>query len=525
MRFSDGLNLRDKADVVKDTEAIDLLNVEFTDVGAIRQRDGYVELTSAALTNRVDSLSPFYKADGTKQLLAGCGTRLEAISTVGAVVASATGLSGGPWSFTRFAAPGSEFAYAGNGVDTIRRWDGATWTAPAGMPKAGALCALSGAKSNRLVATAFGTGTTSGPGGGTSNPSRVFFSDPGKPETWTYAVGPPETGNYIDLTPGDGEQIMAAVTWQDRVFVFKETKFFVFGEESLNADGSARFNYYAVDTGVGLAAKQAITVGPTGVYFMSRQGVYVTTGGPPVSLSEVIEPVFVGNPEVYFLSSPLNQAQIALTRLVWHKERLYLSLPTGVATACDRVLVHDIRRGWWSLWDIPASALVSWRKADQPEIHFGYSTGANKIGRVSTGITDDVGAVITSRWRSGWGDYGAAVAKTVRETEVWGTGSVDCNFSKDFERSAYRSGVAQFGAGAADLWGSGAGPDTWGDGTGTDTWGGAGQVTPALVRESIRGHVLSTEFTNVIGAPTWSVHRVSKHLRDWRVPSVVSTEH
>jgi hypothetical protein len=76
--FSGGLNLRDKADTVGDKEAIDLLNVTFSERGAIRQRDGYADLTTADLTNRVDSLAPFYTAGGVKQLVAGCGTRLEA---------------------------------------------------------------------------------------------------------------------------------------------------------------------------------------------------------------------------------------------------------------------------------------------------------------------------------------------------------------------------------------------------------------------------------------------------------------
>src|SRR3954467_10054330 len=85
--FSGGLNLRDKSDTVGEKEAIDLLNVTFTERGAIRQRDGYDDLT-ADLTNRVDSLSAFYKADGTRQLIAGCGARLEALSTAGTVAAS-----------------------------------------------------------------------------------------------------------------------------------------------------------------------------------------------------------------------------------------------------------------------------------------------------------------------------------------------------------------------------------------------------------------------------------------------------
>jgi hypothetical protein len=52
------LNLRDKSDAVGEKEAIDLLNVTFTERGAVRQRDGYSDLTPSDLTNRVDSLSP-----------------------------------------------------------------------------------------------------------------------------------------------------------------------------------------------------------------------------------------------------------------------------------------------------------------------------------------------------------------------------------------------------------------------------------------------------------------------------------
>src|SRR3954469_24036423 len=91
--FYDGLNLRDKADAVGDKEAIDLLNVTFNERGAIRQRDGYADLTTADLTNRVDSLCAFYTSSGTKQLIAGAGSRLEALDIGGGVVASATGLT------------------------------------------------------------------------------------------------------------------------------------------------------------------------------------------------------------------------------------------------------------------------------------------------------------------------------------------------------------------------------------------------------------------------------------------------
>src|SRR3954469_10289573 len=100
--FYDGLNLRDKADAVGDKEAIDLLNVTFSERGAIRQRDGYADLTTADLTNRVDSLTPYYPYGVLQHLIAGCGTRLESLDTGRALVAALTALAGRPYSFARF---------------------------------------------------------------------------------------------------------------------------------------------------------------------------------------------------------------------------------------------------------------------------------------------------------------------------------------------------------------------------------------------------------------------------------------
>jgi len=539
--FGGGLNLRDKSDAVKDSEAIDLLNVEFTQTGAIKQRDGYTDLTSSSLTNRVDSLGVFYTASGTRQLLAGCGTRLEALSTAGAVVASKTGLAGGPYTFARFAAPGSEYAYCANGADTIQRWDGATWTSGAAiatvngtgasaMPKAGAVCvtaAVPGGTSgtnaaNRLVATAYGTQTTAGPGGATTTPSRVHFSNPGLPETWETDGTAGRGRNFIDLTPGDGEQIMNAVTWRELVFIFKETKFFVYYSEAPASDGTTEFRIREVVSGVGLAAKQAVCVAREGVYFMARNGVYFTNGNEPTLVSDLIAPVWTGDTEVYFQSGTLNFAQIALARMAWHNEQVFVAIPTGTATYNDRVLVHDTQQRWWSVYDWPASALVSFRRSDQPELHFGYGTGNNRAGRVTRGLTDDNGTAIASRWRSGWFDYKTSLVKTIRETKVWGTDTVVCAFAKDFELAYEHQSTASFGSSSA-VWANG-GVDQWPGGDLSDVWPAGGQVDVTLVRKAIRGVVFSTQFSNASGVSSWSVHRVVRHLRESRDPSVVGTE-
>ena len=243
--FGRGLNLAAKEDAVQPGEAIDLLNVEFTNVGGRPQRDGYGAFTSSPLTNAATSLAPFYQTTGTKQLLAGCGTRLEALNTSGAVVASSTGLTTGTWSFVRFSAPGSEVAYAGNGKNLLYKWDGSTWASVANSPKARYLAVE--AADNRLVAAGFDDSATGGPTASQTYTSRVWFSDAGAPTTWG-------ANNYIDLTPGDGQLIQGMIAWREFVFVFKETKFFVFTGTSTDSAGNPIFNVRTVDAGIGLAS-------------------------------------------------------------------------------------------------------------------------------------------------------------------------------------------------------------------------------------------------------------------------------
>jgi len=51
-------------------------------------------------------------------------------------------------------------------------------------------------------------------------------------------------------------------------------------------------------------------------------------------------------------------------------------------------------------------------------------------------------------------------------------------------------------------------------------WPGGGQISDVLVRRAVRGTVFSTQFQNHPAAPTWAIHRVARHLRETRGPSV-----
>jgi hypothetical protein len=98
------------------------------------------------------------------------------------------------------------------------------------------------------------------------------------------------------------------------------------------------------------------------------------------------------------------------------------------------------------------------------------------------------------------------------------------SFSKDFEQTARSSETVVLTE--DNLWPDGTDPfEVWGDGTDPDLiWGGGGQVSPKLVRKSIRGTVFSTEFSNASESATWSLHRTDRHLADHRISSTPRTD-
>ena len=508
--FGGGLNLRDGVDVVQEDQALDAMNVLFSTRGTVEQRSGYAKLTSEEGTNRYDSLSPFYKADGTKQLLAGAGNRLEALSTAGAVVASSTAPTAAPHYFQRFGGPTAEHVYISNGTDAVRRWTGAAFETPVytGTTPTGRFVGLS-ATDNRLVVARF-SGATAG-----NNPSTVRFADELNP----LAFG---ATNYVDLTPGDGEEITGVATWRDLVFVFKQSKFFVFYGNSLDDDGDPVFNYRPVDARVGLVAPRAIAVAEQGVYFLDRTGIYFTNGGQPSRVSDIVEPIFRGGVSVYYTGGELNDAAIAQTTMTYHDERLWLSFPGGASATNNRQLIFDPHEKWWSLADLPAGPMVNFRPGFVEELVFGYAAGTKHLGRYVEGTftADDMaiggtgGVAIGSRWRSGWFNYGTAAVKTIRELKIAGTGIVTVGMSRDYRQLPAWSVEKQLSPAPAQY-------DSGVDYDSGVQYGPSGAVTTKMIRRAIRGESFSIILSNNLINRNFRVNRLTTHLREVRVPSVV----
>jgi hypothetical protein len=498
--FGRGINLRDQPDELNPAQLLDGLNVTFTERDAVKTRDGYSKFTSSALTNQPDSMAAHYETDGTKQLVVGNGNRIDALNTSGASIASAVATAS-PQFFTRFGGPTQELTFCANGADQLTQWNGTAFSTPAwtGTAPTGRFVAVT-PWDNRLV-NARRSGAVAG-----DNPSTVRFSDPGAPLTWG-------SNNYVDLTPGDGEQIMGIVTWRNFLLVFKETKFFRFYGTATLASGTPEFRYEGVEGGIGLASSRAIVAARDGVYFLGRDGIYRTTGDTPQLVSGSLDPFFRDETPDYFESQPLNQGQVTSAAMTFFNERIYAAVPTGSSSTNDRVLVYDPQHDWWTIYDIAAAAMCPFKVSSRPDLMFAYATGTKNVGRHRPGLTTDDGATIVARARYGWWTAGVQQRKTIRETLVWGKGKVNVGVAADF--SSVANSVDLDLSVGTDTWGDGTSTDTWGDGTSTDTWSAGSALAPGLNRRAVRGTVFGLEMRNVDASP-FAVYRLALRLRDDR---------
>lgn len=512
--FGGGLNLRDGPDVVSEEQALDLLNVLFDMRGSVAQRSGYAKFTQAVGTNVYDSLAPFYKSDGTKQLIAGAGNRLEALDAGGNVIASSAAPTASPHFFERFGGPTSEDIYIANGTDAVRRWNGAAFSAPTytGVTPSGKFLALD-VTSNRLLNARF-TGTTAG-----NNPSTVRFSDEGDPLAWGDT-------HYQDFAPGDGEEIIGLVTWRDLVFVFKPSRFWVVFGFQPDDEGEPDMMFRPVDAGVGLAASGAVAVAEQGIYFLSRNGIYFTTGSQPARVSDIVEPVFHGATFLSVYADPdfvLNDASIAQCSMVYHDERLWFSYPGGASAVNNRQLIFDPHEKWWSAANMQMGAMCTFRPADVEELMFAYASPTKRVGRYVEGryTADDMavdgtgGSAINARWQGGWFNYGTPAVKTIREAKISGNGLVTVEYFRDYRQVGQITQAVELSP-PVGLYDDGLLYDTPGL-----LYGPSGVIQAKPLRKAIQGESFSLRLSNSTINRSFKVHRLTTHVREVRVPSVV----
>ena len=512
--FAGGLQLVDQASEYDSSFCLDDYNVRFGQSGEVRTRPGTVQFSGTDEADAIDSLA-YTEAVNNKRVLSSAGALLRAVDLSGGSIATGTPTAPGPFSFAAFGAPTQERVYGVNGTDLVY-WDGLAWvinptvsfdnvagsgwSGSAGAQSPRGHAAVVSPWDNRLMIFGFDE-AAKGPNGALGSPSTMFYSEQGDPEKWK--VSWRET-----MTPGDGERLVAAVLWRDRIFAFKQTKFFVYYGATSDGFGNPRQQYFTVDTGCGVDGPLAVCAGRDGVYFVDSRGVYRTDGNEPELVSGNLEPLFSGLDAPFYVGPMPDTSHVAHQgSLTFCNERLHMGIPTTLGYAS---FVFDPRYGWWTADDIPIRCGAVLPNVDGERLLFGKA-GTNRIWSHGGSLVGDAGVGYDSRWRSSWQTFGVFGEKILHRIRLWGAGLVSVGCATDFGAIERAKRVDL--RGGTDLWEDGTNPDDlWSDGTDArDLWGSGESYRDGWASGDWRGSVHSIQIASLDRSP-FSVQRFENHL-------------
>jgi hypothetical protein len=123
-----GWNARDSLAAMPPTDAVILENW-FPDLTSLKVRKGFDSYATGVGSLAVDSVMA-YTGPLTTKLFAASSDTIWDISSSGAASSAVTSLTNGRWQRTMFATSGGNFLVICNGADSVRNYDGSSWTTP-----------------------------------------------------------------------------------------------------------------------------------------------------------------------------------------------------------------------------------------------------------------------------------------------------------------------------------------------------------------------------------------------------------
>ena len=393
-----GLDLQTDPLELGATGAVDLLNVDLDRLGRVRTRAGSTKLNSSAFTGTGTVERVFEWPETRVPLrysLSGNTVTVDALADDGtdSVFTTWTGAGvGGAYMAHAFIGTATtKYLFISQAIPAasplVRRIDsGGTNAASVGS------CYYIAAWQERLVQA----NVKAAPAGAVTGDSVVFFSGAGTPETFS-------ANDYVQVGLNDGEPITGMVTWREFLFVFKQTRMFVFYGISIDADGLPIFNYRAVDLPSRLDASVDVgeipmVAGPDAVYMALADGIYASAGGVPVEVSQLVRPLF----EKTAAASIRRDSRVSLD---FAGGRIFARYTNDSASA-TRTLVYNTALKSWTIWGL--AAVVNLLEHFQNDGgHVVYWADQSNIYKLDDAVTTDNGTTISWQYTSGMYDMDA----------------------------------------------------------------------------------------------------------------------
>lgn len=207
--------------------------------------------------------------------------------------------------------------------------------------------------------------------GDTLNPGRLYWTNGNDPDTT-------KDSNYLDIT-SPSEPLMNGVIYNLRSYVFSSERMF-----QILPTGDGGWRAEEIPNGKGLFSRWAITRNPAPIIAtLGKDGIYATTGGAPVSLTDAdLYPYF---PNEGNLGSTINTlpapnivaANQANLRLEYYDEFLYFDYIDTAGLRRTLVLSMDRGNGWFH--DIYTPGMVFHYGEEGPNVHSLLAGGSDAV--------------------------------------------------------------------------------------------------------------------------------------------------
>jgi hypothetical protein len=217
-------------------------------------------------------------------------------------------------------------------------------------------------------------------------PGHIYFCKPGEPDAW-----PPD---HITEVCSPSEELMMGCLYGGQAFVFSRERLFVLYP---NLSGETpTVTSTITQCSRGMINRWGLAVGVGGMYFISRDGIYRTVGGPEEWISRKIDPLFKGKTVNGML--PIDFTASNLLRLEIHENELYFQY---VDTNGDtQVLVFSLPHEFWRHYTYATEPACFY--SDEGNSTSTLLIGGQTSGKTyqSSGLSDD-GAAIACQLRTG----------------------------------------------------------------------------------------------------------------------------
>ena len=290
-------------------------------------------------------------------------------------------------------------------TDVPYSWDQTTFQDLAGSPPNFAFCTE---HKERLWAA-----------GVAANPSRLYYSGKGNPEAW-----PPTAGaGYIDISPGDGDEIRGIASFKNELWVFKGP--YKGSIHRITGSNPSDFGRVIFIHGLACVSHSAITPFKDDVVFMTPSG----------SIRSLKATASFGDYNDAALTFPINQWLVdnlttSALKTVWAvndptTSHVYFAVPTSVATTNSQILCYDYRFAsvqrpdrWSRITDWSAHSLASVIVSGQPRVYGGGTDGYIRDLNVAN-KTIDGDTALTPKMLTPYMNYGDSFQfKTIEKVSL-----------------------------------------------------------------------------------------------------------